>query len=628
MLDDPSVKYRAFKPLNLPDRQWPSRQITEAPRWLSSDLRDGNQALVNPMTVEQKTRFFQLLVKVGFKEVEVAYPAASETDFGFVRSIIEKKLGEKEGVWLQVLSPAREDLIHRTFQSVKGAKRAIFHMYNATSPLFRSVVFNNDKQATIDLATRHVTYLRSLVDADEAESRQKGVQGTDWQFEYSPETFTQTEEDFAVEICNAVQAEWYKGRDRSKMNPIIFNLPATVEVATPNHYADQIEYFCRHIHNRDHVVISLHTHNDRGTGIAATELGLMAGGQRVEGCLFGNGERTGNVDIVNLALNLYTQGVRPELDFSDIYSVIETVTKCNDLPVHPRHPYAGDLVFTAFSGSHQDAIKKGFAKSKATGAHLWNIPYLPVDPADIGQNYEAVIRVNSQSGKGGVAYLVQQSLQLDLPRRMQIAFYQVIQEVADRTGKEMTTEDIEKSFRATYHLGEGYEGRFILVDYTLDNVSSSFSTSPKSASPVGPRSGLSDLIKASSKKQRGLSGIILDRGREVKVRGVGNGAVSALLDALKIHFNLSVSIKEYAEHGIGEGTHVQAASYVELLDSTGKTSWGVGVDEDAAAASLLAVLSAASGITADVSDIASEVQDALENTHLTTTGVPIASSNK
>ncbi|KAH8915949.1 2-isopropylmalate synthase [Atractiella rhizophila] len=589
MLKEPSKKYKpfAFKP-PLKDRKWPDAELTAPPRWCSSDLRDGNQSLVNPMSIEQKTKFFNLLVKCGVKEIEVAYPAASDTDFGFVRGLVEGRVHVPNDVWLQVLSPAREDLIRRTFDSLKGAKKAIFHMYNASSCLFREVVFSNDRAQTVELAIKHIKLIRHLVD----ESIAAGST-TEWQLEYSPETFSQTEPEFVVELCNSVADVWFEGKEREKERPIIFNLPATVEMSTPNHYADQIEYFSRTIAHRSHCVISLHTHNDRGTGVAATELGLLAGGQRVEGCLFGNGERTGNVDLVNLALNFYTQGIDPKLDFSEMEEVVETVTKCNELPVHPRHPYAGELVFTAFSGSHQDAIKKGFKAQKARNDGIWEIPYLPIDPEDIGCNYEAIIRVNSQSGKGGVSYLVQQIFGLDLPRKMQVAFYQVIQDVADKSGREITTEDIEKSFRSTYFLGEGHEGRFTLVDYSLSDASAN--TNTLSTSPSASFQPSSSVQSSSAaKKTRHLRSTITDNGKTVIIEGTGNGPVSSILDALNAHAGMYLNLREYSEHTIAADKSSSAASYIELVDENGKGHWGVGVDEDVAAASLKAVLSAGS----------------------------------
>ncbi|KAG8927765.1 hypothetical protein FRC02_007796 [Tulasnella sp. 418] len=595
MLKDPSRKYKPYTPLNIPDRQWPSRTITKAPIWLATDLRDGNQSLANPMTIPQKTRFFKQLVDCGLKEIEVAYPAASDTDFGFVRGLIEGGL-VPDDVWLQVLTPARADLIKRTVDSVAGAKHAIIHMYNATSPTFREVVFRNSKEETIALAVEHTKLVRQLTEECTAKY------GTKFKYEYSPETFTQTEIEFAVEICEAVKKTWGKagtGEDR-----IIFNLPATVEIATPNHYADQIEMFCRTVSEREKIIVSLHPHNDRGTGIAAAELGLLAGADRVEGCLFGNGERTGNVDLVTLALNQYTQGIHPNLDFSDIFSVIETVTQCNDLPVHPRHPYGGDLVFTAFSGSHQDAIKKGFEAQARVhalaaqdgGPQYWNIPYLPVDPADLGCNYEAIIRVNSQSGKGGIAYLVKQALHLDLPRKMQIAFYQVVQDIADRTGKEMTIDDITSAFYKTYKYGPKHEGRLALRSFTLMDASRpSTPTDSRQPSPTPSGSG--------NDTPRRFVGRISVDGIVREIRGEGNGPLSSLLDALRTYLDIDLVIREYSEHSVGEGTGAKAASYVELItpdaDKGVPGSWGVGVDSDIAGSGLRAVLSAVNAFIKD-----------------------------
>lgn len=581
MLKDPSKKYKKYIPLHLPDRTWPSKTIDKPPIWLSTDLRDGNQALINPMTIDQKSRFFDLLVRTGFKEIEVAYPAASDTDFGFVRGLVENNR-IPDDVWIQVLTPAREDLIRRTIDSVAGAKLAILHMYNATCPCFRDVVFRNTKEQTIELAVTHTRLVRKLTDEYSAKY------GTKFRYEYSPETFSQTEPEFAIEICNAVMEAW--GKAGPGENRIIFNLPATVEIATPNHYADQIEYFARHINHRDHVIISLHPHNDRGTATAASELAMMAGADRVEGCIFGNGERTGNVDLANLALNLYTQGVSPLLDFSDIQSVIETVTTCNELPVHPRHPYAGELVFTAFSGSHQDAIKKGFEaqteKHKEAALRgepqYWDIPYLPIDPADIGCTYEAIIRVNSQSGKGGIAYIIKQALSLDMPRKMQISFYQVIQAIADREAREMTVEDIVTAFQRTYGTDGG---RISLRSFTISQIPADVELN-----------GDSGEITAHEKR---FDGTLLIDGVPRVVRGDGNGPLSALLDALRYHLGLDLAVREYSEHSIGEGNNVKAASYVELVESK-KTEgaavspgfWGVGIDSDIAASGLRAVLSA------------------------------------
>ncbi|HEY9643082.1 MAG TPA: 2-isopropylmalate synthase, partial [Coleofasciculaceae cyanobacterium] len=434
MLNYPATKYRPFTPIHLPDRTWASKTITQAPIWLSTDLRDGNQALIEPMNVTRKLRLFHLLVNIGFKEIEVAFPSASQTDFDFVRHLIEQDL-IPEDVTIQVLTPAREALIRRTFASLQGAKRAIVHLYNATSSVFRRTVFGLDLAGTIQMAVSSAQLFNQLA-AEQPE--------TEWRFEYSPETFTATELDFAKEICNAVLEVWQPTAERKA----IINLPATVEVATPNVYADQVEWMHRHLSFRDRIVLSVHPHNDRGSGIAAAELAQMAGADRVEGCLFGNGERTGNVDLVTLALNLYTQGIHPQLDFSDINEVARSVEYCNQLPIHPRHPYVGDLVFTAFSGSHQDAIKKGFAVQQPDA--VWQVPYLPIDPADLGRSYESVVRVNSQSGKGGIAFLLERDYDLTLPRRLQIEFSQVVQQTMDASGKEMPAEALWELFNREY----------------------------------------------------------------------------------------------------------------------------------------------------------------------------------
>lgn len=433
MLRHPKRKYRPFAPVHLPDRQWPSRTLTQAPRWCSTDLRDGNQALIEPMTRERKQCFFELLLKAGYKEIEVAFPSASQTDFDFVRELIERQQ-IPEDVWIQVLTPAREDLIRRTLEALRGAPRAIVHLYNATASLFREVVFGQDKAATIEMAVRGTRLIRQLCD-EQLETR--------WTYEYSPETFCFTELEFALEICEAVRAAWQPTAER----PLILNLPATVEVSTPNVYADQIEWFIRHFSDLEHITISVHPHNDRGTGVACAEQAMLAGAQRVEGCLLGNGERTGNVDLVTLALNLYTQGIDPRVDFSDIREIVRMVEACNQLPVHPRHPYAGELVFTAFSGSHQDAIKKGFAARAQDSKGFWDVPYLPLDPADVGCSYEAVIRVNSQSGKGGVAWLLEQDHGLRLPRRLQMEFSRLVQHATDVSGKELASAQIWQLFR-------------------------------------------------------------------------------------------------------------------------------------------------------------------------------------
>src|SRR5579863_4778646 len=432
----PIHKYRPFAPINLPDRQWPSRVVAKAPLWCSVDLRDGNQALVEPMGPERKRRMFDMLVKLGFKEIEVGFPAASETDFAFVRELVEGGLIPAD-VTIQVLTQARDELIERSFESIRGAPRAIMHLYNSTSTLQRRVVFGLDKAGIVDIAVNGARRIRDLA---------ARMPETEIIYQYSPESFTGTELDFAVEICEAVMDVWQP----TPQKKVILNLPATVEMATANIYADQIEWFGRHIRDRDSIVLSLHPHNDRGTGIAAAELGVMAGADRVEGTLFGNGERTGNVDVMTLALNLFSQGVDPGLEIRDIDEIVRTVEYCNQLPVHPRHPYAGELVFTAFSGSHQDAIKKGFEALEKRNDDLFEVPYLPIDPKDLGRTYEAVIRVNSQSGKGGVAYLLKEDHGLDLPRNLQIEFSKIVQEVTDRTGKEMTSADIWGLFQETY----------------------------------------------------------------------------------------------------------------------------------------------------------------------------------
>ncbi|WP_150303237.1 2-isopropylmalate synthase [Pseudomonas saliphila] len=541
MINNPSSRYRAFPTLDIPDRQWPSQTITQAPIWLSSDLRDGNQSLIEPMDAEKKMRFFKTLVQVGIKEIEVGFPSASQTDFDFVRELIEG--GHiPDDVTIQVLTQAREDLITRTFDSVKGAKRAIIHYYNATAPSFRRIVFNQDKAGVVDIAVSAAQIITRIA-AERPE--------TQWRFEYSPEVFSSTETDFAVEVCNAVIGVFQPTPD----NKLILNLPATIEAATPNIYADQIEWFGRHIDRRDSVLISLHTHNDRGTGVAATELGLMAGADRVEGCLFGNGERTGNVDLVTVALNMYSQGVHPGLDFSDIDAVRKVVEECNQLPVHPRHPYVGDLVHTAFSGSHQDAIRKGFAQQDPNG--IWEVPYLPIDPADIGRSYEAVIRVNSQSGKGGIAYLLEQEYGISLPRRMQIEFSQVVQRETDRLGLEMTARQI-----------------YQLLDQEYLQASTPYA-----------------LIRHRLQDENGTSAVdveVLNEGDTQHWRGLGKGPLEALVAGLPDQ----LEIMDYHEHAIGSGTNAKAAAYVEIRLDNGRPLHGVGIDENLTTASFRALFSA------------------------------------
>ncbi|ATY30741.1 2-isopropylmalate synthase [Sphingomonas psychrotolerans] len=549
MLRDPSVKYRPFPQVDLPDRQWPSRTITQPPRWLSTDMRDGNQALIDPMDGEKKQRFFDLLVKVGVKEIEVGFPSAGATEFDFISGLVrEGRI--PDDVIVQVLTQSRQDLIETSFQSLKGAKKAIVHLYNAVSPAWRRIVFGMSRDEIREIAVAGAKVLR-----DEAAKQPD----TDWHFEYSPETFSTAELDFSVEVCEAVMEILRPTPEK----PLILNLPATVEAATPNIYADQIEWFGRNIRNRESIVISLHTHNDRGTGVAASELGLLAGADRVEGCLFGNGERTGNVDLVTLALNLYTQGVDPGLDFSNIDEVIQTVEYCNRLPVHPRHPYAGELVFTAFSGSHQDAIKKGFVAQEARNDEFWDVPYLPIDPKDLGRDYEAVIRVNSQSGKGGVAWVLEQDRGLKLPKRMQADFSRHVQALADETSRELNAADIRQKFEAVYLPGEG--DRIALVDYEETGAAG----------------------------QRVFVGRIAVDGVEQSISGRGNGLISGVIDALAGTTGPSLDVVDYSEHAIGHGADAQAAAYVECRTADGRTVFGVGIDADIATASVRAVLSAA-----------------------------------
>ena len=551
----PCHRYVPFKPVDLPDRTWPNKTLTKAPRWLSTDLRDGNQALIDPMSPVRKRAMFDLLVKMGYKEIEVGFPSASQTDFDFVRELIE---GDKipQDVRISVLTQAREDLIERTVQSLAGAQRATVHMYNATAPVFRKVVFRNTKDETKALAvdgTRYVMKYAEKILGD----------GTDFGYEYSPEIFMDTELDFALETCEAVMDVWQPGPGRE----IILNLPCTVERSTPNVYADQIEWMSRHLSRREHICLSVHTHNDRGTAVADAELAVLAGADRVEGCLFGNGERTGNVCLVTLGLNLFSQGIDPMIDFSDIDEIRRTTEYVNQLPVHPRHPYAGELVYTAFSGSHQDAIKKGFealdAEVAAAGDrpedHTWDLPYLPIDPHDVGRSYEAVIRVNSQSGKGGVAYVMKTGHSLDLPRRLQIEFSKVIQVRTDEEGGEVSPADIWDSFTREYLT----PGDFDLLEH-------------QSSSVVAGKHHLAAEVSIAGVAQ--------------EVEGTGNGPISAFCAALA-SVGVDVSVLDYAEHALTEGTDAQAASYVEV-STGGKVWWGVGIDTNTATASMRAILSA------------------------------------
>lgn len=549
MLNTPADKYQPFPAISLPDRRWPEQRITHAPRWLSTDLRDGNQSLAEPMDSTRKLQFWDLLLSCGFKEIEVAFPSASQTDFNFVRQLIEENR-IPDDVTIQVLTQAREDLILRTFDSLRGAKQATVHLYNATAPLFRRLVFGMEKARIVELATRSTHLIRKLCEENP---------DTRWQYEYSPETFCFTEPEFALEICEAVAEIWQPCHER----PMVINLPATVEVNTPNVYADQIEYFCRHFSRRRDVCISVHPHNDRGTGVASAELAVMAGADRVEGCLFGNGERTGNVCLVTLAMNLYSQGISPELDFSDMNRVVEVVETCNQLPVHPRHPWAGRLAYTAFSGSHQDAIKKGF-DARSPGER-WEMPYLPIDPQDIGCTYEAVIRVNSQSGKSGSAWLIEQNHGLKLPRVLQQDFSQYVQQETDKHGKEMTQNALWQLFRSRY--GLVVTPRFSLQSYLSDSQQDG---------------------------QLRLTANIITQGEVRQLDGQGNGLLSAAANGLSRWVNAPFVIKDYHEHTLGERSDSRSVAYIRCLFQDGSSRWGVGIDSDVARASLQALLNAIS----------------------------------
>ena len=552
----PFERYRAFTPIDLPDRTWPSQVTTQAPRWLSTDLRDGNQALIDPMTPVRKRRMFDLLVKMGYKEIEVGFPSASETDFAFVRSLIEEDL-IPDDVTISVLTQAREDLIERTTQSLTGARRANIHLYNAVAPLFRRVVFNASKDVVKAIATQGTEMVMKHAEIN--------MPDTEFGYQYSPEIFTGAELEFSVDVCNAVMDVWQPEDGRE----IILNLPATVEMATPNTYADQIEWFGRHINNREHVAISLHPHNDRGTAVAATELAMMAGADRVEGCLFGHGERTGNVDLVTLGMNLFSQGIDPQIDFSDIDEIRRTVEYCTNLPVHPRHPYAGDLVYTAFSGSHQDAIKKGLEDLERIAAEQgkpvsevdWEAPYLPIDPHDVGRTYEAVIRVNSQSGKGGVAYILKAEHQMDLPRRLQIEFSRVIQDMSEGEAGEIEANKIWEAFNAEYlNRTEPYD----LVAFS------------STTSADGHDQQIVDMVV---------------RGETRSFKGEGNGPVDAFCDGMR-QAGSDIRVLDYSEHALSAGGDALAAAYVEC-EIEGEIVWGVGIDPNIVRASLKAVVSAA-----------------------------------
>lgn len=548
MLSNPATKYIPFKPFarDFSERTWPSKQISKPPIWMSTDLRDGNQALIEPMSIERKLHFFKHLVQIGFKEIEVGFPSASQTDFDFVRHLVENDL-IPDDVTIIVLTQARQDLIARTAESCAGAKNAMIHMYNACAPAFRKIVFNMSKEEVREFAVAGT----KMVMAEQAKYPE-----VNWRFEYSPEVFSTTEPELAVEVCNAV-AETYGASVDKK---IVFNLPATIEATTPNLYADQIEYFCNHIKQREACIVSVHPHNDRGTAVAAAELALIAGADRVEGCLFGNGERTGNVCLVTLAINLYTQGIHPGLDFSDIDAVRRTAEYCNQLPIHPRHPWAGDLVFTAFSGSHQDAIKKGFAVQKAD--EPWEVPYLPIDPADLGRSYDAVIRVNSQSGKGGVAYLLEEEHGLSLPRRLQIEFSRAIKRVTDETGKEVDAQMVYQIFEAEYLT---QTSPWTLIEHQI------------TSHPNGEENERFSVV------------VRMKYHDEEKVlKGKGNGAISAFINAL----NMPIEFMDYAEHAIGSGENTKAASYVELRLDGSQSGYGVALHKDIVTSSFLAVVSA------------------------------------
>nr|WP_145548452.1 2-isopropylmalate synthase [Variovorax boronicumulans] len=566
MLKNPASKYAAFQPVRLTDRTWPDAVITQAPIWLSTDLRDGNQALIEPMDGARKLKMFEALVKIGFKEIEVGFPSASQTEFDFVRKLIEEDL-IPEDVTIQVLTQAREHLIERTFESLKGAKRAIVHLYNACAPIMRRVVLGTDEDGIVAMATAQARMFQDLA------ARQPETQ---WTFQYSPEMFSGTELAFSKRVVDAVTEVWQPTPERK----CIINLPSTVEHSTPNIFADMIEWMHRNLARRDAIVLSVHPHNDRGTGTAAAEFAVMAGADRLEGCLFGNGERTGNLDIVNVALNLYTQGVSPQLDFSEIDEIRRVVEHCNQLPVHPRHPYVGDLVYTSFSGSHQDAIKKVFSARKE--GDVWNVPYLPIDPKDLGRTYEAVIRVNSQSGKGGISYLLESEFGLELPRRLQIEFSQVVQGVMDAEGKELTAHDLWTLFEK---------------EYGLHDV-------------AAPQHRLNEQRSADGATQVELSADLVYGGKAVRVQGRGTGPIDAFVDGLQQATGRSVRVMDYHEHAIGAGANAKAVAYLELRVDDGRTLFGVGIDANIVSASLKAIVSGLQRGTRGEDNVAAEPEAA------------------
>ena len=550
IINDSASKYKPFNLIELNDRTWPGRSIELSPQWCSVDLRDGNQALIEPMGEERKLRMFKMLLEIGFKEIEVGFPSASQTDFDFVRKIIKENLVPND-VTIQALTQARPELIKRTFEALEGSKRAIVHVYNSTSTLQRRVVFKSDEKGIQKIATDGAKW---VID------QSKLYPETDWTFEYSPESFTGTELPYAVDVCNAVNEIW----NPTQKKKTIINLPATVEMSSPNIYADQIEWMCRNLENRENITVSLHPHNDRGTAVAATELGVMAGADRIEGTLFGNGERTGNVDLVTLALNMLTQGVDPHLDFSNINSIMREAEYCNQLPVHPRHPYAGDLVFTAFSGSHQDAIKKGLSDIRNSNRETWEVPYLPIDPQDVGRSYEAVIRINSQSGKGGVAYLLEKDHGLSMPRRLQIEFSQVIQKIADESGKEISPSDVWDNFQTTY-LNES--GSYEFVDHNIN-------------SKANKDGSQTDEIEINLKVNDEI----------ISITGTGNGPIDAMVNSIKDYLKLDIKISDYHQHAISAGSDAKAVAYSELL-LNGKSVWGVGIHQNTVIAGFESVIS-------------------------------------
>ena len=544
-MKDIAKKYKPFSSVELRDRTWPDKKITKAPIWCSVDLRDGNQALIEPMGHEKKVKMFELLCSLGFKEIEIGFPAASQTDYDFVRYLIEEKKIPND-VTIQVLTQSRQHIIEKTFESLIGIDKAIVHFYNSTSALQRKVVFDDDKEGIKKIAVDGALLIKEL---------SKKYNKTNWRFEYSPESFTGTEVDFAAEVCNEVVNILKPCSDEK----IIINLPATVEMSSPNVYGDQIEWMIRNLDNREDVIVSLHPHNDRGTAVGAAEIGVMAGADRVEGTLFGNGERTGNVDIVTLALNLLTQGVDPELELNNINHVIREVEYCNQLPVHPRHPYAGDLVFTAFSGSHQDAIKKGLSAISQSNNPHWEVPYLPIDPSDLGRTYEAVVRINSQSGKGGIAYILEKDHGVSLPRRLQISLSTKIQKVADETGKELLSHEIWDIF----------DKNFIQGPNKAELISFELNTSD----------GENDSIKVEAKLNQ----------KKLEFSGSGNGPIDAMIQGINKKMGLNLSVTDYHQHSLGTGSDAKAVAYIEVSDGN-KTRWGVGIDENTIRASLRAIM--------------------------------------